>query len=319
MVPRPEAAGRQMSERKALRACAFINGVCFRNDTKRLAQFTEQHKRIRLTILWNRLARLPVLTEQVADQVEDPAVGLLVEAVGDHAIALAFTPGLQTELEPLCDALRAGRVSVPQPEFANVSSRHHAERHVEAAFGRLDPVPEPGLKRPALGYPPLLRLVEAGGELQPISLQILHLPANAEVADALLVQETKRQGEVGLALRGGCHINGDLPPGVGAAGDVVFPDDGFVHEQLFEMIARGARSEVVPLAEAETLAPARPDCRRLAGADKITRLRRSARRVVQFAWQNHGGVIQQRPRLVNLIAVLRVSHHDPVNDLAIVQ
>src|ERR1035438_244873 len=107
MVPRPEAAVRQMSERKALRACAFINGVCFRNDTKRLAQFTEEHKRIRLTILWNRLARLPVLTEQVADQVEDPAVGLLVEAVGDHAIALAFTPGLQTELEPLYVTLRA--------------------------------------------------------------------------------------------------------------------------------------------------------------------------------------------------------------------
>ena len=42
-----------------------------------------------------------------------------------------------------------------------------------------------------------------------------------------------------LPRRGGGHINRDLAPGVGAAGDVRFPDDGVVDQQLLEMVAGG--------------------------------------------------------------------------------
>ena len=54
-----------------------------------------------------RLGRT-VLAEQIAGEVEGPAAGLLVQTVGDHAVALTLAPGLQTELEPLGDALGAG-------------------------------------------------------------------------------------------------------------------------------------------------------------------------------------------------------------------
>src|ERR1035438_7842565 len=265
-----------------------------------------------------RLARRLVLAKRVASEVEYPAAGLLVEAVGNNAVALALAPGLQTELEPLSNALRAGRVSVAQPKLGRVSRRHDDERHVEAVFGRLDPVSEPGLKGPMLGYLPLLRLVEASGQLQPFCLQILYLPADAEVADAFFVQETKRNGEVGFALRGDCHIHRDLTPVLGAAGDVVFPGNGIVHEHLLEMVARGCSSEVVPLAESEPLALARQDRGQLAGLDKVTWLRRSAPRTAQLALHDRGCVIQDGPSLVDLIAVMRVSHYDAVNDVAVV-
>src|ERR1039458_10763119 len=84
----------------------------------------------------DRLARLAVLAEQVAGEVEYPAAGLFVEAVGDHAVAPALAPRLQTELEPFGNALRAGGVSVPQPELGHVSRRHDDERHMEAALDR---------------------------------------------------------------------------------------------------------------------------------------------------------------------------------------
>ena len=103
------------------------------------------------------------------------------------------------------------------------------------------------------------RAVEAGGEDEAIGLQILHLPPDTEVADALLVQEAKGDGEVGAAPGGGGDIHDDVAPGVGAAGDIFLPGDGPVDEQLLEMIAGGSRRETVPLAEAETLALARPD------------------------------------------------------------
>ena len=41
-------------------------------------------------------------------------------------------------------------------------------------FRRLNPVPKSRLERPALGYLPLLRLVEAGGEFQPFPLEFFH-------------------------------------------------------------------------------------------------------------------------------------------------
>jgi hypothetical protein len=43
-----------------------------------------------------RLARRLVLAKRVAGEVEYPAAGLLVEAVGDDTFALALLPGLQT-------------------------------------------------------------------------------------------------------------------------------------------------------------------------------------------------------------------------------
>src|ERR1035437_3822642 len=272
----------------------------------------------RTLVLPERLARRPVLAKRVAGEVEYPAAGLLVEAVGNDAIAFALAPGLQTELEPLSDALRAGRVSVAQPKLGGVTRRHDDERHVEAVFGRLDSVAIPGLKGAPLSYLPLLGLVEAGGEFQPFHSQSPYLPADAEVAHTFLVQQAKRDGDVGLALRGGFNIDGYLVPGVGAAGHIVFPDHCIAHKQLLEMVTRGCRSEVIPLTEAEPLALARQDRGRLAGLDKVTWLRRSAPRKAQLALHDRGCVIQNGPSLVDLVAVVRVSHYDAVNDLAIV-
>src|ERR1039457_2117415 len=98
-----------------------------------------------------RLARRLVLAKRIAGEVEYPAAGLLVQAVGNNAVALALAPSLQTGLEPLSDALRAGRLAVAQPKLGRVSRRHDDERHVEAVFGRLDPVDKTGLKGAALG------------------------------------------------------------------------------------------------------------------------------------------------------------------------
>ena len=121
-----------------------------------------------------------------------------------------------------------------------------------------------------------------------------------------------------LPRRGGGHIHCDVAPGVGAASEVLFPGDGPVDEQLLEMIARGIRGEVVPLAEAEPLAPTRHDGGRLADPHEVARLGRCAPRVAQFTREDRGRVIQNGPGAVQVLTPLRVGHHHAINDLAVV-
>ena len=74
--------------------------------------------------------------EQLPGKRESPALGPLVQAVGDNAVAFAILPGLEGHGKILGDALRRRRVAVALAKLSLVTCRQGDEGDVKAPLAR---------------------------------------------------------------------------------------------------------------------------------------------------------------------------------------